>query len=119
MKIIFSLVTTLTLLFGAPAFTLERTYTQSDGTTFKAKPQGDEYIHFLKTEDGAILVYNPQTKNFEYAIVEEDRLIPSGVAYRKNSTNANKSAPRVTPPKITQKELQEAYKKARLRFQNR
>jgi len=72
------------VLHAAPALSKEKTLTQSDGSTFKATPKGDEYLHYLKTEDGDILVYNPKTKNYDYAIIKNDTLTPSGNAYKKN-----------------------------------
>lgn len=111
-------ITFSTLLAAAPAFEKERIYTQSDGTTFKAKPQGDEYLHFLKTTEGAILLYNPVTKNFDYAKIENDRLVPSGTPYKTGKTKLRKSAAYSSRPAITPQELQRVYIKAKERFRH-
>ena len=116
MKILLVLFATFATLFAAPAFQKGHTYTQSDGTTFQAKPQGDEYLHFLKTKEGAILLYNPATKNFDYAKIENDQLVPSGIPYMPKNTKLRKSAVRSPQPTITLQELQKVYMKSKERF---
>lgn len=118
MKFFLLCITLSTLLVAAPAFEKERTYTQSDGTTFKAKPQGDEYLHFLKTKEGSILLYNQKTKNFDYATVENNRLVPSGIPYKIGKTKLRKSVTHSSKPDITPQELQRVYIKAKERFRH-
>ena len=105
-----------TLLFAAPALQREHTYTQSDGTTFQAKPQGDEYLHFLKTKEGVILLYNLKTKNFDYATVKNDQLVPSGVPYMPKEKKLRRSTSLLHKPTVTPKQIEELYKKAKERF---
>jgi len=111
---LFALFTTS--LLAAPALGIWHTYTQSDGTTFTAKPQGNEYLHFLKTKEGAILLYNPKTKNFDYATVQNDRLTPSNIPYMPKEKKLRKSASFSNKPTLTPKQLEELYKKAKERF---
>ncbi len=67
---------------AAPAFSKMRTYTQNDGSSFEAIPKGDEYLNYIETKSGDILLYNPKTKNYAYATIKNDQLVPSGKAYR-------------------------------------
>ncbi len=114
-KSLLLLLTGVSLAFAAPALNIEHTYTQSDGTTFKAKPVGDEYLHFVKTKNGDILVYNPKTKNFDYGKIENDLLVPSGIPYGIKS-KVNKSAALEEKPSISSEALEKAYQKAKKRF---
>lgn len=122
MKAFFLLLFASSLLFSAPALSLWRTYVQSDATTFQAIPQGDEYLHFLKTKNGDILIFNPKTKNFDYAEIKNDRLAPSGIPYRPISNDRfrqNVAKTRLMPMPITTKQLEKLYKMARKRFNTR
>ncbi|MBA3025692.1 MAG: hypothetical protein FP820_04695 [Sulfurimonas sp.] len=74
------------LLFSAPAYDAVREFTNADGTTFMAKGQGNQHLHWIQTQDGEILKYNEVTKNFEYAKIENNALVPSGVKYEKNDS---------------------------------
>ncbi|DAB29187.1 MAG TPA: hypothetical protein CFH84_11085 [Sulfurimonas sp. UBA12504] len=85
MKTMILLFISCVLLFGAPAFDGLREFTNADGTTFMAKAQGNQHLNWIQTQDGEILKYNEETKNFEYATIQENRLIPSGIKYEKNS----------------------------------
>ena len=84
MKNLLLLTLTSALLFGAPAYDAMREFTNADGTTFMAKGQGNQHLHWIQTQDGEILKYNKETKNFEYAEIKRDRLLPSGVKYENN-----------------------------------
>ncbi len=119
MKSIFVLLTVFATLFAAPALDKERTLIQSEGTTFKAKAYGDEYLHFFKTKNGDILVYNPKTKNYDYAEIKNDRLAPSGIAYKPQNTKSRKSVAKAKTPTITNEQLRKLYIKAKRRFHAR
>lgn len=67
-----------TLLNAAPAFERERTFTQPDGTTFQGRLRGDEYLHWVETEEGKILVFNKKERRFEMGEIIDDTLKPSG-----------------------------------------
>ncbi len=75
---------------------------QKDGTTFIGHAQGDEFLHYIQTQEGDILLYNPKTKNYEYAIIKDDRLVPSGVVYKpgKKRSYMQKSMPRISKEKL-------------------
>ena len=98
-------VTLTALLFGAPSLKREHTFTQPDGTTFQGQMKGDEYLHWIETEQGDLLIYNRGKKQFEEATVGSDALIGSGRAYHPDSRNVQTRAPRETMQK------QEALKK--------
>lgn len=54
-----------------PANPEPRTFSQPDGSSFEASPQGDEHILWFETVDtGDILVYNPLNTSYEYAEIE-------------------------------------------------
>ncbi len=116
---LFIILFSATMLFAAPSFQSVRTYMQSDGSTFQAKAQGDEYLHFLTTSNGDILLFNPRTKNFEYAEVKNERLVPSGIAYKAENNKRTRRSSRLGVPTITPEQIQKLYKKARERFYRR
>ncbi len=69
-------------LDAAPAFSRERTFVQPDGSTFIGKVRGDEYLHWIETKDGDIVLYNKKTKRYESAQITADDLRPDGTMYR-------------------------------------
>ncbi|MGI6223057.1 MAG: M6 family metalloprotease domain-containing protein [Prevotella sp.] len=52
---------------------------QSDGTELAIIKRGDEYFHQTFTADGYPLVYNAQTRNFEYAQLANGVMRSSGI----------------------------------------
>jgi hypothetical protein len=103
MKTLLLLLFASTLLFSAPAFNAMREFTNADGTTFMAKAQGNQHLNWIQTQDGEILKYNQATKSFEYAKIEGDRLLPSGIKYENNALK--KAAARKQVNKIDKSEL--------------
>ncbi len=73
-------------IFGAMAYNKLREFKQNDGSTFEAKAFGNQHLNWIETTDGAILKYNQENKNFEYAIIENNQLKSSGVKYEKNDS---------------------------------
>ncbi len=69
------------LLYSAPALSVVRDFRQSDGSTFQAKAQGDQYLNWIETKDGDILRYNENSRDFEYATIKDSSLKPSGSRY--------------------------------------
>ncbi len=94
-------------LFSAPALDKMRKFTNSDGSTFMAKGQGNQHLNWIKTEDGEVLKYNEANKRFEYATIKENRLRASGVKYEKNNSKRARSLGRVS--KISENELFKLY----------
>jgi len=80
------LITLLSIsLFATATLTKIRTFTQSDGSTFKGRLQGDASLHWIEAEDGSILLFNKKTANFEYAEVKESDILLSGEVYKGSS----------------------------------
>ena len=83
-----------TLLAAAPAFHGVRTFIQSDGSSFQAHMQGDEYLTWIETADGKILVYNKKDQNYDYAVITDEKLKPSGEKYiEPNGSNLRMAQP--------------------------
>jgi len=105
MRYLFILSIVSILAFGAPAFSQPFTFKQSDGSTFIGKLKGDEYLHWVENEKGDVLLLNKKSRNFEYAIIKEGRLSPSGI---KPGAKA-----RSTVPAISKEVLKELWRKNR------
>lgn len=114
MRYLFFYFISFSVLYAAPALPFERTFIQNDGDSFKAHAVGDEYLHYIETKSGAILLYNPKTKNYEYATVKGNRLAPSGLPYKKRVMQS--SIARTNTPTISKKELQRLRQIAIKRF---
>jgi hypothetical protein len=97
-------------LAAAPAFQEARNFKQDDGSSFSARLQGDEYLNWIETSDEEILLFNKVNKQYEYATIKEDKLLPSGQKFTPDSKE-KKSAPFVK--KVQKKELIELWKKKR------
>jgi hypothetical protein len=79
-KYLLIILLTLTLQATSTLSTL-RTFTQSDGTTFEGRLQGDAFMHWIEAKDKSILLFNKKTGNFEYAIIKDGDIILSGNIY--------------------------------------
>mgnify|MGYP002619577085 CR=1 FL=1 len=76
--------------FAVPAYPGLIKFVQADGTEISIRLHGDEYGHYTTTEDGFPLVYNDATKNYEYATLENGKIVSCGiVASDVTSRNAN------------------------------
>jgi beta-galactosidase beta subunit len=88
-----------------------KTFTQNDGTSFQAELKGDEYLHWIQTNSGDILVYDKTKKNYNYATVKENngtlKLAPSNLKFNPNT----KYAPSISTqtPKIDKSVLREIW----------
>ena len=79
MKILIILLTFSTNIFAVSAFNGLQTFTNNDGTSFSGRLNGDEYLNYITDEKGNIIVHNPSNKNFEYGVITDGKLQPSGV----------------------------------------
>ncbi|MEA3523458.1 MAG: hypothetical protein U9R50_10855 [Campylobacterota bacterium] len=70
-----------TLLFATATRTNIQSFTQSDGSSFLGRLQGDAFLHWIETKDGSILLFNKKTENFEYATIKNGDLTLSGNIY--------------------------------------
>ncbi len=107
MKLLTILLLLLSQVFAAPAFNKLREFKQADGTTFQARAAGNHILNWIKTADGEILRYNPKSKNFEYAIIQNNTLQASGVRYDAKNPSMARAAARVQ--KIDKKALSELW----------
>lgn len=88
-----SLITLSTVGYAVSAMPGNINFEQKDGSTFEGNLNGDEWFSWIKDKNGNIIKYNFDSKNYEYAIIEEVNseidLVPSGVAVSpENSSNA-------------------------------
>lgn len=111
MKYILILTLILTNLFSAPAYNAKRIFKQADGTEFTARLSGNHILNWVEDENGEILKYNPETKNYEYAIVQDSKLKPSGVRYSKQNAKLAPSKAQRAIKKIGKKDLSDLLKK--------
>lgn len=108
MKILALLLITLSLN-AAPAYNAYRTFSHADGTTFEARAQGSHHLNWVETKEGEILKYNPDTKDFEYAVIEDEMLKPSGE--RLEPSGAKRAQSRIQTPRVNRDALRELYLK--------
>lgn len=109
MKLVMFLLIIIVSLWSAPALTIKREFKQPDGTTFSARMQGDEFLHWVEAEDGSILLFNKKEKRFEHAILQAKRLSPSGEVYTPAATK--QSVP--LHPRVSREQLQQLWKERR------
>lgn len=115
-KFIFIMFFALTSAFCVQAMEGLITFTKKDGSTFKGYLQGDEYLNWIKTEDGKLIIYNNSSRKYEYIKIEEEYGIKSltgtGVEYTPNtikrSSTFNKKI--VQENSINEKKLYEIKK---------
>ncbi|MBT5934708.1 hypothetical protein [Sulfurimonas sp.] len=81
------LLLSFSFLFSAPAFNKLREFKNADGSTFMAQAKGNHHLHWIQTQDAEILRYNPNSRNFEYAVIEDGSMRASGSKYQKNNSN--------------------------------
>jgi len=111
--LILSVILPLSLL-AVPAYKGELTFKQKDGNTFKGKLHGDEWFHWISDKNGNIIVYNRQSKRYEYGKVQEIDgaldLIPSGVKVYQTPPSAIQG---VMPQKVSKDILLRIWKTKR------
>ena len=77
MRIGLSVIATAAILMGAPALQEPKEFKQSDGSAFHGILHGDEWFHWVDTQNGYAVKYNPSSRNYEYI-----RVIGEGDAAR-------------------------------------
>lgn len=78
MKRLFLAITLCTyslILWAVPAKRITMTVEQPDGTVLILTQKGDEFFHYLTTEDGRMVKSNG--KGYYYADIEDGRIVPS------------------------------------------
>lgn len=66
--------------YGVSPYPGKITITQADGSTLAVTRIGDGFCNAMLTDDGYPLIYNPDSRNHEYAVCREGILEASGVA---------------------------------------
>ena len=85
-----------------------KTFKQKDGSSFSGKSCGEAYFNYIELEDGYTALYNQESKQYEYALIKNGKLRPSGVPVSSNSRPKN--IPKI--PEQTLKKLEaDAFKK--------
>lgn len=115
MKLLTIFLTVVTLAFGAPAFSGHRTFTQPDGTIIHYQLKGDEYLHWLETREGDIVLYNEKENCLEYAQIKDGVLVSSGevVSSPQERTAASNKSARL---KVSKKELERIHSQQRKKW---
>lgn len=94
MKSFMIILLTVSVLIAAPAYERKRNYVQPDGTSFKGTPKGDEYLNWIESENGDVVLYNKTTKQYEQATVGEEALQTSGRCYHPEKQRVKQASSR-------------------------
>ncbi len=100
MKPILLLLTTAVLLIAAPAFQGALTLRDSEGEHFYAQLKGDEYLNWFESDTGEILLFNKDKQRYEYAIIHNNMLVPSGI--EKQAHTKKRLQPNLTATQVRQ-----------------
>ena len=60
---------------AVPAYPGMITFRQADGEEISIRRIGDEYLNMALTEDGHAILYNSATRNYEYAVLDENGIV--------------------------------------------
>lgn len=113
------LIIILTILgYAIPAYNGDMEFKQKDGFTFFGNLKGDEYFSWVEDEQGNVIKYNNNSKNYEYAKLEDANgtieLVPSGLAVSDVSSSSRSSSAELidkkTLSKIWQKKREKSLK---------
>jgi len=106
MKSLFILLTLI--LFSNPCFCVsafpgELTFTQNDGDQFKGNLRGDEWLNYVSLPNDYVALYNKDSKNYEYALIQvkdgKSSLVTSGQKVdEKLHLNDPKELEKTIPP---------------------
>ena len=113
MKYIVIISILLSSLHAAPAYNAKRVFKQADGEEFTARARGNHHLNWIEDENGEILKYNPETNNYEYAVVKDTQLKASGYRYKKQNMKKSISKNKRDVEKIDRKTLNELMEKRR------
>lgn len=112
--LLFSLLIS-TSLYAVSAFPGLLTFTQQDGSHFQGHLKGDEWFNYISLPNEYIALYNKSTKNYEYALIKEGKLSPSGIIveeklHKQSPDQLRHRIPRIDPLRLSQMHAQ-AYNK--------
>ncbi len=106
MKLLLLLLFLGSLLPAAPAFHGYLELRDTNNEPFYAHLKGDEYLNWFESSASEILLFNKERQRYEYAVVKDDKLVPSGIA-KKAHTKTRALQP------ISHKTLQRLWRQAR------
>jgi len=113
MKYLIMMVMINIYTFAAPAIPQELIFTQADGSQFKGKLIGDEYFHWQEDKAGRVLIYDKDSKNYDYAVLKQVdstyQLVSSGYKYNTQ----NKGARSVSIGNVDKKILYDIWREKR------
>ena len=112
MKILFLLITTLSILFCAPAFHGKKIFELENGETFQGYVKGDEYLNWIESERGEVLLFNNRSNRYEYAQILDNELIASGVEKKLHVKT------RTAVPSLKKESLYKLWKEKRSKARN-
>ena len=114
--LIISLIISISTLYAVPAFQGEKVFQQQSGESFKGSVKGDEWLHWIESNKGAVVMYNLRSKNYEYATIRIvdgiEVLVPSG--RKLGIINTNKSLAS-SQNEVTKEDLARLSRNARKR----
>jgi len=83
MKKLLLIISMTTMAFCVPAYEGKIEFKHQNGSTFKGYLKGDEYFSWIEDEKKNIVIFNENSKNYEYAKIKYidgvKSLIPSGI----------------------------------------
>jgi hypothetical protein len=118
-KIVLIGLTTLyiSLGFAVSAIPDDINFEQQDGSIFEGNLKGDEWFSWIEDKNGNIIKYNDDSKNYEYAIIEEVNgeidLMPSGIMVSSENNNSNAPSMTITSIRPNIKLLGQIWKRKR------
>ncbi|MFC2073734.1 hypothetical protein ACFLR3_00640 [Campylobacterota bacterium] len=56
-----------------------KTFKQKDASCFKGIVRGKEFFTYIELLNGYIALYNQETQSYEYAVIKDQKLLPSGI----------------------------------------
>ncbi len=73
-------------LFGNAVWGEKVILTQPNGIKIVGYIYGDEFHHRIETEEGYTIILNEETGAIEYALLENNKLVPSGMVVEAGKT---------------------------------
>ncbi len=66
-----------------------KTFKQADGTSFVGIPRGKDCFTYIELSSGYTSLYNKKSKRYEYALIQNKKLVPSGISVTSGSIPKN------------------------------
>lgn len=75
--VLFLLISANTAVLAVPASPFPVEAAQSDGTIIKVYNKGDEYFNWSEDENGSVIAYDPESKNWCFAYINNEKILPN------------------------------------------